>query len=200
LPVGDFSVIARADGIYQWALNGQALYTYNGDIVLGDSNGKGVDPRFELAWVMQYYMPDEVAIRQDQRRGGVLIEALTGKSLYARDQASYGGTGGHYARGATRGNFGTGQRIGLSGCDAKCEDTWRPLIAPGDAQPIGYWTVFDRPDGRKQWAYQGYAMYTYANEGPGVVTGHDSYDLTVNHSVDDLRATNLGLYWRVTSP
>lgn len=200
LPVGDFSVVARDDGIHQWALDGKPLYTYNGDIVLGDSNGKNVDPRFELAWVMRYYMPEDVAIRPDQRRGGVLIEASTGKSLYARDRATYGGTGGHNARGGARGNFGTGQAIGLSGCDAKCEETWRPLIAPANAKPSGYWTVFDRPDGKKQWAYQGYAMYTYANEGPGEVTGHDTYDLTVNHSTDSATATNLGLYWRVTSP
>lgn len=200
LPVGDFSVTARKDGIHQWALNGEPLFTFKGDIELGDSNGKSIDPRFNLAWVMRYYMPSEVAVRQDQRRGGVLIDAATGKSLYARDRASYGGTGGHNARGATRGNFATGQRIGLSGCDARCEETWQPLLAPVGAQPKGYWTVFERPDGSKQWAYQGYAMYTYVPEGPGVVTGHDTYDLTVNHSVENVVAKNLGLYWRVTSP
>ena len=200
LPVGDFTVVARDDGIYQWALNGKPLFTYNGDVELGDSNGKAVDPRFNLAWVMRYFMPPEVAIRQDQRRGGVLIEATTGKSLYARDRATYGGTGGHNARGGSRGNFGTGQSIGLSGCDAICEQTWRPLLAAPNAEANGYWTTFDRPDGSKQWAYQGYALYTYANEGSGIVTGHDTYDVTVNHSVQDVSATNLGLYWRVTSP
>lgn len=200
LPVGDFSVIARQDGIFQWALNGSPLYTFNGDVELGDSNGKGVDPRFSIAFVMEYFMPSEVAVRKDQRRGGVLVEAATGKSLYARDQASYGGTGGHYARGATRGNFGTGQAIGLSGCDATCENIWKPLLAPQDAQAKGYWTVFERPDGAKQWSYQGYALYTYSNEQPGVVTGHDTYNVTVNHSTKNPTATNLGLYWRVTSP
>lgn len=200
LPVGDFTVLARDDGIFQWALNGKPLFTYNGDVELGDSNGKSVDPRFNLAWVMRYYMPQEVAIRQDQRRGGVLIEASTGKSLYARDRATYGGTGGHNARGGARGNFGAGQAIGLSGCDATCEQTWQPLLAPASAEAQGYWTVFDRSDGCKQWAYQGYALYTYANEGPGIVTGHDTYDVTVNHSVKNLNATSLGLYWRVTSP
>lgn len=200
LPVGDFSVVVREDGIHQWALSGKPLYTFNGDIELGDSNGKSVDSRFNLAWVMQYFMPDEVAMRQDQRRGGVLIEAATGKSLYARDRATYGGTGGHNARGATRGNFSTGQAIGLSGCDAQCEETWSPLRAGEGAEEKGYWTIFERLDGSRQWAYQGYALYTYVPEGPGVVTGHDTYDLTVNHSVENLVATNLGMYWRVTSP
>jgi predicted lipoprotein with Yx(FWY)xxD motif len=200
LPIGHFAVAAREDGIHQWALNGKPLYTYSGDIELGDSNGKSVDPRFNLAWVMRYYMPEEVAIREDQRRGGILIDAATGKSLYARDRASYGGTGGHNARGATRGNFSAGRAIGLSGCDVQCEETWSPLLAPVNAEAKGYWTTFGRPDGSKQWAYQGYAMYTYAPEGPGVVTGHDTFDVTVNHSVENLVATNLGMYWRVTSP
>jgi predicted lipoprotein with Yx(FWY)xxD motif len=82
----------------------------------------------------------------------------------------------------------------------QCEETWSPLLAPVNAEAKGYWTTFGRPDGSKQWAYQGYAMYTYAPEGPGVVTGHDTFDVTVNHSVENLVATNLGMYWRVTSP
>ena len=200
LPVGDFSVIARDDGIYQWALNGEPLYTYIKDVEYGDSNGKGVDDRFEPAWVMQYFMPDEVAIRKDQKRGGVLVEASSGKSLYARDRAFADMQGGHHARGGTRGNPSVGRSIGTSGCDAKCEETWNPLFAPADAQSSGYWSVIERGDGRKQWAYQGYVMYTYANEGPGEVTGHDIYDLTVNDSTEKLVADNLGLYWRVTSP
>ncbi|MEQ9447587.1 MAG: hypothetical protein RLN70_01615 [Rhodospirillaceae bacterium] len=200
LPVGDFTVIARNDGIHQWALNGRPLYTYDGDVEYGDSNGKGLSDQFDLAWVMKYYMPDEVGIRKDQKRGGVLVEASTGKSLYARDRAFADMQGGHHARGGTRGNPSTGKSLGTSGCDAECEMTWLPLIAPENAKPSGYWTVVDREDGRKQWAYQGYVMYTYANEGPGVVTGHDIYDLTVNDSTENLQAANLGLYWRVTSP
>jgi predicted lipoprotein with Yx(FWY)xxD motif len=200
LPVGDFAVIARDDGIYQWALNGQALYTYEGDVEAGDSNGKGVHEQFELAWVMQYFTPNEVAIRKDQKRGGVLVEASSDKSLYARDRAFTDMQGGHHARGGTRGNPTVGRTIGNTGCDAECEKTWQPVIAPDDARASGYWSVRDRTDGRKQWAYQGYVMYTYANEIAGEVTGHDIYDLTVNDSTEELVASNLGLYWRVTSP
>ena len=46
LPIGDFSVVARNDGIHQWALNEKPLFTYDGDVELGDSNGKVVDSRF----------------------------------------------------------------------------------------------------------------------------------------------------------
>lgn len=200
LPVGDFSIIARDDGIYQWALNGKALYTYDGDVEYGDSNGTGVNDQMELAWVMQYFLPDEVAIRRDQKRGGVLVAADSGKSLYARDRAFADMQGGHHARGGTRGNPSTGRAIGTSQCDAECEKTWVPLIAPDNAPASGYWSTQDRADGRKQWAYQGYAVYTYANESAGEVTGHDIYDLAVNDSTEKLTASALGYYWRVVSP
>ncbi len=202
LPTGDFTVIGRDDGRFQWAYRGKALYTFKGDLELGDSNGKDIDKRFHVATVMRYFMPQEVAIKKDERRGGLLVTAADGKALYARDRASYGGTGGHNSRGGARGNPATGQAIGLSGCDAACEKTWLPLGAPNDAQPSGYWSVFVRGDGSKQWGYQGYALYTYANEKPGEVTGHDIYSLVVNHDTQNIAPANmgLGLYWRVTAP
>ena len=41
-----------------------------------------------------------------------------------------------------------------------CTDAWPPVLATVDAKPIGKWTVVDRPDGRKQWAYDGWSLYT----------------------------------------
>ena len=200
IPVGDFTVVAREDGIYQWALKGKPLFTFTGDAEIGDSNGKGVDSRVDMAWVMRYYMPAEVGILRNQRRGGVLTEAATGQVLYARDRAYANMEGGHNARGSGRGNPNTGRSIGTTSCDAACEQNWHPLKAASTAQPSGYWSVFTRADGSKQWAYQGYALYTYTKEKPGQITGYDIFDLTVNDNTKDLSAKNLGFYWRPTSP
>ena len=41
-----------------------------------------------------------------------------------------------------------------------CVQEWPPVLAPADAKPVGSWTIVARPDGRKQWAYEGYALYT----------------------------------------
>jgi predicted lipoprotein with Yx(FWY)xxD motif len=199
IPVGDFTVVARNDGIYQWALKGKPLYTYTGDADLGDSNGKDVDKRVDLAWVMHYNMPAGLKIAPNQRRGGVLA-LENGQVVYSRDRAYANMEGGHNARGGGRGNPTTGRAIGLTGCDAECEKTWLPVIAPADAKSQGYWWVFDRPDGKKQWGYQGYALYTYSKEQPGQITGYDIFDMTVNDDTKDLKAKNLGLYWRPTSP
>jgi len=35
---------------------------------------------------------------------------------------------------------------------------------PADALPSGFWTIATRDDGARQWAYQGYPVYTNAND------------------------------------
>ena len=44
-PVGNFTIIKRADGSEQWAYKGQPLYTYTKDTKTGDMNGNGVGSR-----------------------------------------------------------------------------------------------------------------------------------------------------------
>jgi len=41
-----------------------------------------------------------------------------------------------------------------------CAQVWPPVLASVDDKPVGKWTVVDRPEGRKQWAYDGYPLYT----------------------------------------
>ena len=200
-PIGDFTVINRADGIQQWAYKGNALFTYTGDVDLGDANGKGVDGKLHLAMIEQYFMPQGVTIIPNEKKGGLLATA-DGKTLYARDRITFNGTGGHSARGGDRGNPTVGMTIGAGGCDADCARQWHPLTAPVDAKPSGYWSLMKRDDGTQQWAYQGYALYTYdGDKKPGDTTGQDIYNLAVNDGpkVADARF-GLGLYWRTTAP
>ena len=80
------------------------------------------------------------------------------------------------AQRAERGNPTVGMNLGVTSCDSACEQTWKPLLAADNAVPEGYWTVFTRADGKKHWGYYGYALYSYAAEGPGQITGHLIYD------------------------
>src|SRR5262245_955879 len=45
-----------------------------------------------------------------------------------------------------------------------CTQTWPPLIAPADAKPVGSghsaWSTLKRADGKLQWTYGGYPLYT----------------------------------------
>ncbi len=56
--------------------------------------------------------------------------------------------------------------------------------------------------GQKQWTYRGYALYTRANELPGVVHYNEVYDVAINHSTEELHPEfmGIGLYWRVATP
>jgi predicted lipoprotein with Yx(FWY)xxD motif len=41
-----------------------------------------------------------------------------------------------------------------------CAEVWPGVLAAPDAKPIGRWSLLTRSDGRKQWAYDGQAVYT----------------------------------------
>ena len=41
-----------------------------------------------------------------------------------------------------------------------CVDASPPFLAPADAKPHGDWTLFDRPEGTKQWVFRGRPLYT----------------------------------------
>lgn len=59
-----------------------------------------------------------------------------------------------------------------SSCDGKCTESWPPLAAPKDAQPVGDFTVITRSDGSKMWAYRYRPLYTsIADKAPGDVNG-----------------------------
>lgn len=53
-----------------------------------------------------------------------------------------------------------------------CAQEWPPVLATPDAKPVGKWTLIDRKDGARQWAYDGQAVYTFfLDQGPGDVLG-----------------------------
>ena len=61
---------------------------------------------------------------------------------------------------------------GKSNCNAQCTLTWLPLIADTDAQATGSFSFISRDDGRKQWAYKGKPLYSWAKDKkPGDATG-----------------------------
>jgi predicted lipoprotein with Yx(FWY)xxD motif len=61
---------------------------------------------------------------------------------------------------------------GKSNCYDQCAKNWPPFAAAGDAKADGDWTIIDRSDGTRMWAYGGKPLYTFANDSkPGDVTG-----------------------------
>lgn len=53
-----------------------------------------------------------------------------------------------------------------------CAEVWPPALADDDAEEVGKWTLTERADGSRQWAYDGYPLYTSHLDGkPGDVLG-----------------------------
>lgn len=53
-----------------------------------------------------------------------------------------------------------------------CTDVWPPVYAAADAEPLGKWTLIERRDGTRQWAYDEQPLYTSVKDSqPGDTFG-----------------------------
>ena len=68
------------------------------------------------------------------------------------------------ANGMTLYTYDRDTEAGKSSCNEKCAMAWPPLTPGADAKEMGSWTVINRDDGTKQWAYRGKPVYTYAKD------------------------------------
>ncbi|RVD38308.1 hypothetical protein EN742_18090 [Mesorhizobium sp. M4A.F.Ca.ET.020.02.1.1] len=53
---------------------------------------------------------------------------------------------------------------GKSNCYDKCAANWPPLKAEAGAKADDEWTIVDRNDGTKMWAYDGKPVYTFVKD------------------------------------
>ena len=61
---------------------------------------------------------------------------------------------------------------GKSNCSGECAAAWPPLMADATSKASGEWTIVERADGSKQWAYEGKPVYTFVKDKKaGDVTG-----------------------------
>ena len=61
---------------------------------------------------------------------------------------------------------------GTSACYDACAGKWPPLMAAADAAADGKYTLVERKDGKRQWAYDGRPLYLWQNDKkPGDATG-----------------------------
>ena len=68
---------------------------------------------------------------------------------------------------------------GKSNCYDQCAANWPPYLATADDRPEGEWTIIDRTDGSKQWAYGGKPVYLFVQDKvAGDMTGEGKGDGT----------------------
>ena len=140
-PVGNWGTIVRDDGAKQWTYAGKPLYTTILDQGPGDINGKDLSvfgARQPLA--APSVLPPGVGIAVTTA-GRTLVNA-DGWTLYTFDR----------------------DPAGKSTCEGLCAKTWVPVPAPELAPAKADWTVVERADGAKQWAFKGKPLYAYADD------------------------------------
>jgi predicted lipoprotein with Yx(FWY)xxD motif len=209
--VGEFSVVTRSNGYKQWAYKGQPLYTFSDDKLPGDAHGRELKNGWNVAIHAKNFRPEGVDVAFLNGYGAALT--LDGMTLYGGYpfQKRWGGRN---LRDTFIYAYYQGKLLGGEACvDTRCLQTWRPFLAPTDAQPQGFWEPIARDDGRKQWAYKGFALYTYAgDQQPGDQHGQATYDfaLTDSEDLDYKRILKLqgitrtsggaGVYWNIAKP
>lgn len=130
---GEWSLVEREDGAHQWAWRGQPLYGYDRDTTPGSRLGDGVRQMWRVA-LREIAVPPGFAIRSIHL--GRILTHRSGRTLYWPRPGSD------------------------SGKSAGRE--WSPFVAPWMAQPRGDWTLIEREDGQKQWAFRGHPLFSHA--------------------------------------
>ena len=146
-PVGRFTIIARPDGIRQWAYDNHALYTSVLDKRPGDTIGgtstlrSGGDTPAERVPVGP---PPDIppGFVVDPTVRGHLLLTDKRRSVYVWD------------------NDGRDK----SNCHGDCAQTWIPVTAPESARPHGEWSLAENGAGVRQWTFRRKPLYTYARD------------------------------------
>jgi predicted lipoprotein with Yx(FWY)xxD motif len=203
---GEFAPLDRDDGVRQWTYHGLGLYTFDGDLARGDANGQGILRGWRVAYVRRDFMPGGITVAKSHRLGFVLATA-DGHTLYRRDSYMLQSGSGHEQRRGVLIRPAVGRDLRA---DPHCIDQcshWHPLLAPADARPQGYWDIYDRADGTKQWAFQGYALWTFDGDAKaGDINGDDSWQM--DYAVTPTQQIDIGtpidtvpaLYWAAMPP
>ncbi len=170
---GVWTIIARADGAKQWALDGKPLYTYikdvdpgsiagnsparsgakridgAGNVVGGGVRGAGgrgvVDAPMPENWSAALAFPVSNVKMPDGIAAREVPDANAIVLVNYKNQTLYTFDG-DPAR------------------DQKTAGLWTPAAAPQFADAVGDFAFVVRADGIKQWTYKGKGLYTYAND------------------------------------
>jgi predicted lipoprotein with Yx(FWY)xxD motif len=143
-----YSLVTRASGIMQWALNGRPLYFYVGDTEPGTAKGDYLNDVWHAARVPPVIADPGPPYRFNAH--GKIIDAMGAADNSRADHTLY--------------TFDS-DTPGVSTCVDGCLATWPALYAPAGATAFGDFTVVSRPvSGDKQWAYKGKPLYFFVGD------------------------------------
>ncbi len=160
-PVGDWSVATRDDGTKQWAHKGRPVYTYTKDEMIGKDRAKSESVNFvdyhgqasgaSEDWHTLVFDPSAGITLPD----GLFVRAVAdafGQGLVDEKNMTIYALDGDVKRDSGK----CGKEL--------CSAVWTPYAAAHVAHDVGEFTVITRPDGNRQWAFKGKALYTYSRD------------------------------------
>jgi predicted lipoprotein with Yx(FWY)xxD motif len=150
---GDWTVVAREDGISQWAYRGKPLYTSRKDVRPAETKADGEDGLWH-AVVIQQAPPAPAGVTLQTTDIGPVYADANGRTLYAWFQPP--------------------EHLKMT-CDDNCmRDYWKPVPAPADVPTEAGWTAVTRDDGSRQLAYGGQPLYSFAQDArAGDIAGYN---------------------------
>ena len=140
VPIGDWTLVQRADGTTQWAYQASPLYRYSADRRPGQATGAG----YMHYWQPAEYVPAAPTILAP---GNIKIVWKNHRYIYADSRGLPVYT------------------LEANLCKSHCGG-WTPLLAGLASQDVGDWTVIDHADHR-QWCYRGKATYLFEPDADG---------------------------------
>jgi predicted lipoprotein with Yx(FWY)xxD motif len=185
--LGEWSLLDRSDGTKQWAFKGKALYTYVKDVdpgsVRGESPANSGALRKNALGLMvgggyrgEFHGNASTTNSFPSDWKPALLYPLSGVKLppgvavkEMPDAAAFVFVdhGGYTLYEFVGGKQSEAQKCALNSCK-----NWRPFAAAQLAEPVGDFTVVDRTDGIRQWAYKNKLLYTYVEDlAPGYANG-----------------------------
>ena len=170
--VPGWTVISRADGTKQWAHEGKPLYTHKDDKEGGDVMGQGDDPNGRQFFggegkALKAKLPDGWRIHKShtggESTGGVAMPVgfavhevgdANGVVIVDMHNPEVERTLYYYTGDIAKDKRACGTQ------SAVCAG-FEPVQAPVLAMAIGEWTIVERKDGIRQWAFRNKPLYTY---------------------------------------
>ena len=158
---GDYDIIDNpGSDLNQWTYKGYPLHLYSGDAAAGETSGQGIDDAWYVA------RPDPITSGDSAELGEILV--VRGSTVTA--------VGNPTTRNAFDGRTlytSSDDESGVSNCIDACIDTWIPLYADLGAVDGMLYSVIDRSDGPRQWAFDGQPLYLYSGDNAaGDITGN----------------------------
>ena len=139
---GRFSIITRQDGSKQWALDQRPLYRWINDKTAGDTTGEEVKSLWYVAQTAPISKRNVSVTTEGVSNTVTVLTDTKGKTLYifTNDEKTPKG----------------------SSCNGACATKWPPLLATDDDKANGAFSIIERDDKSKQWAYHNMPLYRFA--------------------------------------